>query len=107
MIKINRKLILDEESIIYIDHYDRQTYIHTIKGIYTTYKTVKEVANKLPNNFICINKALYLNKNFILKIEGYKYELTNNEILYGAIRKAGYHKRINKELKGILFIKRK
>ena len=107
MIRINRKLILDEDLIIYIDHYDHQTYIHTTDGIFTTYQTVKEVASKLPNNFICINKALYLNKNFILRIEGCKYELKNNEILYGAVRKAGYHRHIQKELKGVLFIKKR
>ena len=107
MIRINRKLILDENSIIYIDHYGRQSFIHTVDGVFSVYMTTKSVIEKLPDNFIHINKALYVNKDFIARIEGCKYELKNGEILYGAIRKAGFHRRLNKEMKGILFIKKR
>ena len=107
MIRINRNLILDENDIIYVDHYNRQTFIHTINGIFSIYETTKSVAEKLPDSFIYINKALYVNKNFIDRIEGCKYELKNGEVLYGAIRKAGFHRRLSKEMKGILFIKKR
>ena len=60
----------------------------------------------LPNNFIKINKALIVNKDHIIQIDGCMYEMDNHEILWGAIRIASYHRRINKKMKGIKFIKK-
>ena len=107
MIKIHRNLILNENDIVYVDHYDRKTYIHTVNSIFSSYKTTKEVVNMLPDNFIKINKALYLNRAYIKEINGLEYVLTTGEILWGAVRMAGYHKHIKKEMKGIIFIKKK
>lgn len=105
-VRINKKIILEEDEIIYLDHYDRKTYIHTANKIFCTYQTAKEVANKLSENFILVNKALYINILWVSELEGCKYVLKNGEILYGAVRKAGFHRRLNKKLKGIIFIKR-
>jgi len=60
-VRINRKITLEEDDIIYLDHYDRKTYIHTANKIFCTYQTAKEVASKLSENFILVNKALYIN----------------------------------------------
>jgi len=106
MIKILKNIFINEDDILFIDRCDRKTLIHTSSIIYETYLPVKEIEKELSSNFIKINKALIVNKTHIKRIEGSKYILDNNEIIWGAVRKAGYHRRLMKELKGYKFIKK-
>ena len=106
MIKILKNTYIDEKDILYIDHYDGITYIHTTAQIFQTYISVKKLIVTLPADFIKINKALVVNKCFIRRIEGCKYVLKNDEILWGAVRMAGFHRKVSKELSGIKFIKK-
>jgi len=72
-IKVNLKDLIAVEAL------NNYVKIHTVTGIYVTYLTIKEVAEKLEGNssFMRVQRSFIISMDFISKVEGASITLSN------------------------------
>ena len=64
--------IIEHSDLIYLSSHGKKTTLHTIEKDYVTNQLLKDIDDKLPENFIRIHKQFIVNTKYLSKIKYYE-----------------------------------
>lgn len=98
-LKTGKKIIaVSYSDILYVEGSKEYAILRTVSGNHLVYKRMKELENKLPENFVRVHNSFIINLAAILKIEDNHIFIADKRIPLSDKYKASFSEKIHRRL---------